>query len=496
MSMNDTPPPYYGFDHQFVGGEWRPGASNHEVDDRNPYDGSALTKLRGASVGDVADAYRAATNAQQEWASTPPRKRAAVMARAAAITLERREEIVATTVKETGCVRLVAEFLWQLGWSILDASASYPARVTGRIVPSESPTEESLVYRKPVGVIAIISPWNAPFNLTMRSLAPALALGNAVVLKPASETPITGGLFHARIFEEAGLPNGVLSVLVGDSEEIGDAVVEDHAAAFISFTGSTGVGRSLFTKVGESSRLKHLGLELGGNAPFVVLDDADLDAAAHALVVSRFLHQGQICMSANRAIVDEKVYDAFVAKVVERTKALAFGDPMDALTVIGPIINRHQVDAIVERIERAKTEGARVVLDGPVTGSQNNIVPPHIFVDVDPCSAIAQEESFGPLLPILKAHDEAHALTLANDTDFGLSASVFTADIERGRQFILCVDAGMGHVNGITVADSEYAAYGGQGNSGIGRFNADWVIDEFTRPQWITVQRGAERLPF
>ncbi|MBR0642724.1 aldehyde dehydrogenase family protein [Plastoroseomonas hellenica] len=496
MTTTDSPSPYEGFDRQFIGGEWRVGSSSHVIEDINPYDGSIITRVQGASANDVEDAYQAALKAQPEWAATPPRERASIMARAAAITLARREEIVAASIQEAGCVRTVAEFLWQLAWSILDASASYPSRVTGQIVPTESITEESLIYRKPVGVIAVISPWNAPINLTMRSLAPALALGNAVVLKPAGDTPVTGGLFHARIFEEAGLPKGVLSVVIGASDEIGDPVVENDAAALVSFTGSTDVGRSLFAKVGGSKRIKRLGLELGGNAPFVVLDDADLDAAAHALVVSRFMHQGQICMSANRAIVDETVFDAFVERVTERARALAPGDPMDAATVIGPIINRHQVEGIIAKINQAKADGARAVLEGPVSGTQGNIIPPHIFVDVEPSYAIAREESFGPLLPMLKARDEAHALALANDTEFGLSASVFTGDLDRGKQFMLKVESGMGHVNGICVADSEYAAYGGEKNSGLGRFNAEWVIGEFTRPHWITVQRGEDRLPF
>jgi len=497
MATTEKPAPYEGFEQQCIGGEWRKGRSAHVVEDVNPYDGSTITRVQGASAEDVSDAYCAARAAQRDWAGAPPRERASIMAHAAAITLARREEIVAATIHEAGCVRKVAEILWQFAWSILDASASYPARVMGQIVPTESRTEESLVYRKPIGVIGIISPWNAPINLTMRSLAPALALGNAVVLKPASDTPVTGGLIHARIFEEAGLPKGVLSVVVGASDEIGDPVVQHDAASLVSFTGSTDVGRGLFAKIGASNRIKQIALELGGNAPFVVLNDADLDAAAHALVVSRFLHQGQICMSANRAIVDERVFDAFVDLVIERTNALSYGDPMDADTVLGPIINRHQVKSILAKVDRAKAQGARAILEGPVSGAQNNIIPPHVFVDVEPSYAIAQEESFGPLLPILKARDDMHALALANDTEFGLSASVFTSDLDRGKQFILKVESGMGHVNGITVADSEYAAYGGEKNSGLGRFNAEWVIDEFTRPHWVTIQRGPnEGMPF
>jgi aldehyde dehydrogenase (NAD+) len=195
-------------------------------------------------------------------------------------------------------------------------------------------------------------------------------------------------------------------------------------------------------------------------------------------------------MSANRAIVDAKIFDRFVDRVVERTKALRSGDPMDPDTVVGPIINQNQVRAVLDKIERTKAQGARALIEGSVTGTQHNIIPPHIFVDVERDFALAQEESFGLLLPILKAKDEADALAIANDTQFGLSSSVFTTDIDRGKRFLLNVESGMGHVNDITVADSEYAAYGGEKNSGLGRFNAEWVIDEFTRPHWITTQRS------
>src|SRR5262245_58468322 len=294
---------------QFIGGAWRDGRSEDVVVDTAPYDGTVLTRLRGASAEDVADAYASAEKAQPAWAATSPRERSAILRRAADIFLARRVEIVDLTIREVGAVRKFAELVTHFAWGQLDTAAGFPARMAGHIMPSDFPGEESFVYRKPLGVIAIIGPWNAPVNLTMRSLAPALALGNAVVLKPSSDTPIAGGFVHAEIFEEAGLPRGVLNVVSGASREIGDAVVTHPAAALVSFTGSTEVGRSLFGKVGASARIKRLALELGGNAPFVVLDDADLEAAADALVVSRFLHQGQICMCANRAIVDARVFD-------------------------------------------------------------------------------------------------------------------------------------------------------------------------------------------
>jgi acyl-CoA reductase-like NAD-dependent aldehyde dehydrogenase len=466
------------------------------IEDTNPFDGSVIARIRGASVEDVSEAYRCAERAQPGWAVSSPRERSTILRRAADLILRRRDEIIEASIREVGGVRKFAEIVWYFAWSILDTASTYPFRAAGQIVPTDSQGEESLVYREPLGVIGIISPWNSPINLTMRSLAPALALGNAVVVKPASDTPITGGLMHARVFEEAGLPKGVLNVVVGASSEIGDAVVTNEAASLVSFTGSTDVGRSLFGKVGASARIKRLDLELGGNAPFVVLEDADLERAAHALVVSRFLHQGQICMSANRAIVDGRVFEAFVEHVVTRVRVLKYGDPKDADTVVGPLTNQVQVNAVVDRIRRAKQQGARALVEGPITGSQRNIIAPHVFVDVQSHYAIAQEESFGPLLPILKAKDDADALAIANDTQFGLSASVFTRDVDRGKRFALAIQSGMGHVNDISVADSEYAAYGGEKNSGIGRFNAEWVIDEFTRPHWITIQREDVTWPF
>lgn len=487
---------YSSYTQQFIGGDWREGRSKETVTDINPYSGKVLTRFQGASVQDVEDAYASAEKAQPGWAAMSPRERSAILRRAADIFMARRDEIIDLTIREVGAVRKFAELVTHFAWGQLDTAVGFPARLSGHIMPTDFPGEESFVYRKPLGVIAIIGPWNAPVNLTMRSLAPALAVGNAVVLKPASDTPIAGGLIHARIFEEAGLPKGVLNVVAGASREIGDAVVTHPAAALVSFTGSTEVGRSLYAKVGASARIKRLALELGGNAPFVILDDADLDRAAQALIVSRFLHQGQICMCANRAIVDARVFDELVERVVTLTRALPDGDPNDPNTVIGPIINRTQVEAVLGRVERAKREGARAVLEGPVRGSQSNVIAPHIFVDVEPHFAIAQEESFGPLLPILKARDEAHALALANDTEYGLSSAVFTRDLDRGRRFMLGVKAGMGHVNSISVADSDYAPYGGERNSGIGRFNAQWVIDEFTRPHWITTQRDPVALPF
>ena len=232
--------------------------------------------------------------------------------------------------------------------------------------------------------------------------------------------------------------------------------------------------------------LKRIALELGGNAPLVILDDADLDLAVELTVMGRFLHQGQICMSTNRVIVDASIYQAYVDKLVKRTQSIVVGDPNKADTLIGPIINQAQVEKIKKIIQQAEQDGAKLIVQSEIKG---NVIPPHIFVDVDPNSSLSKDESFVPVLPIIQAKDEAHALQLANDTDFGLSSAVCTTDYERGVAFALKIDAGMTHINAITVVDQANAPFGGEKNSGLGRFNGQWILEEFTRTHWITVPK-------
>ena len=304
---------------------------------------------------------------------------------------------------------------------------------------------------------------------------------------------MTGGLLLASLYEEAGLPPGLLNVVIGDVADIGDAFTLHPVPKFISFTGSTRVGRHIGELAMRGSRLKRVGLELGGNAPVVVLDDADLDLAVHAAVFGRYLHQGQICMSSNRIIVDASIYDAFVERFVAHVKTLKHGDPDAPDTTIGPIINQRQLDGMLGRIANACAAGARLVLGGEPQGL---VLPPHVFVDVDNDSELAQSELFGPIALILEAQDEADALRMANQTDSGLSSAVFTRDEGRGLRFALQVEAGMTHVNDSSVNDSAHVMFGGEKNSGIGRFNGEWIVAEFTRDHSITVQHTARRYPF
>lgn len=473
-------------DSQFIAGQWREGRSERELVDTNPYDDSTIATIRQASKEDVDEAYRAAEQAQAAWAATAPKDRSAVILRAAEILDERREEIVEWLVKEVGSTTLKANIEISLAIGITREAASFPSRVHGKIFDSNTPGREMRVYRKALGVVGVISPWNFPLHLSQRSVAPALALGNAVVIKPASDSPITGGLLLARIFEEAGLPAGVLSVTVGAGSEIGDAFVAHPVPRLISFTGSTPVGQQVGKVAVSGEHLKKVALELGGNAPLVVLDDANLDAAVGEAIAGSFLHSGQICMSVNRIIVQDAVYDEFVDRFTQAAQGVAFGDPSGEDTLVGPVVNDSQLNSVKDKIELAKQQGARAVVENPIQG---RVIPPHVFVDVTADMEIAREEIFGPVVGILRATDDAHALELANDHVFGLSSSVFTENLDRGLQFAQGVKSGMTFINEMTIQDEAHVAFGGERNSGLGRFNGEWAIEEFTREHTIGVKR-------
>ena len=488
----DTSSSYPNFEMLPLGGEWRKGSSSRMLDVKDPYTGKQLASISMANADDMDAAFRRAQEVQAEWAATGPSARGEIMHRAVAIFDTRKDEIIDWLIREAGSTRLKAEIEWASARAIILESASMPGRAHGRILPSDIPGKESRVYRKPLGVVGVISPWNFPVHLSARSVAPALALGNTVVVKPASDTPITGGLLLARIFEEAGLPAGALSVVVGAGSEIGDAFVMHPVPALISFTGSTPVGRNIGKIATSGEHMKRVSLELGGNSPFVVLADADLDAAVPAAVAGKFLHQGQICMAINRIIVEEPILEEFTSRFVEHVKRVPCGDPSKPETRIGPIINASQLEGLKKKVAEAQEEGAKLLLGGE---PQGNVMPPHVFGNVTPQMKIAREEIFGPLVGIQAARDAEHALELANDTEYGLSSAVFSGDLARGLQFAQRLRAGMAHVNDMPVNDEANAPFGGEKNSGLGRFNGDWAIDEFTTEQWLTVQTTPRQYP-
>ncbi len=458
--------------------------------DCDPWSGQTLAEIPLASVEDLDAAFGAAQLAQRDWASRPPADRAEVMLRAADVLTTRKDEITGWLIRESGGTMAKAELEWSLVRSVLLEAASMPHHVTGTIMPSDIPGKESRVYRQPAGVVSVISPWNFPLQLSNRSVAPALACGNAVVLKPASDTPVTGGLLLARIYEEAGLPPGVLSVAVGASSDIGDAMVSHPVPSVVSFTGSTSVGEGITRIAG----VKRLSLELGGNGPLVVLDDADLEAAVDAAAFGSFFHAGQICMIANRVIVDLAVLDEFVSLFTDRIRSLRAGNPADPATDIGPVINGRQLSSIHDKVQRAVSAGARQLLGGAPSGPAGLLLPPHLLLG-DQDVATAREEVFGPVITVIPAVGEEDALRIANDTEYGLSSAVFTRDLDRGTAFALRVQAGMTHVNDSPVNDDANTAFGGVKASGIGRFGGQWAVSEFTTEHWISVQRGRRRFP-
>ncbi|HLR51465.1 MAG TPA: aldehyde dehydrogenase family protein [Candidatus Avamphibacillus sp.] len=476
---------------QYISGKWRDGTSHTTMENRNPYNGDLIATYQAASIQDLDEAYVAAAKAQKQWQKTNPVAQRTIFDKAFQYIEDNHEDIVDVIIDEIGGTRLKAEFEIGLVKNIIKEASTFPFRMVGKILPSPTDGKENRVYRVPMGVIGVISPFNFPFFLSMKSVAPALAAGNGVVLKPHEHTIITGGTMIAKIFEKAGLPKGLLNVVTTEISEIGDHFVEHPIPRAISFTGSTKVGQHIGSVAAKN--LKEIQLELGGNSALVVLDDADIDLAVSAAVFSRFTHQGQICMSANRLIVHEKVYDEFVEKYVEKVSNLTCGDPRNSNTIIGPLINERQVENTITLIEKGIEEGANPIVKGEVEG---NVVKPVVFTDVTPKMAITKEELFAPVVSIMKASSDEEILSITNDTAYGLSGAVHTRDIERGAELAKQMDTGMIHINDGTINDEPNVAFGGMKNSGIGRLNGEWSLDAFTTTKWISVQHDKIEYPY
>ncbi|WP_037850518.1 aldehyde dehydrogenase family protein [Streptomyces sp. NRRL S-340] len=476
---------------QYIDGEWRQGTGSWDIIDFNPYDGEKLASITIATADEVDEAYRAAARAQKQWAATNPYARRAVFEKALRLVEEREQEITEVITAELGGTHLKAAFELHLVKEFLRESVHLALAPEGRILPSPSDGKENRVYRVPVGVVGVISPFNFPFLLSVKSVAPALALGNGVVLKPHQNTPVAGGTLVAKIFEDAGLPGGLLNVVVTDIAEIGDAFIEHPVPKLISFTGSDKVGRHVATVC--AAHFKRTVLELGGNSAIVVLDDADLDYAVDAAVFSRYVHQGQVCMAANRVLVDRSIAGAFTEKFVAKVKSLKVGDPRDPQTVIGPVINSAQANAVSGVVEQALAEGATALVRGTTT---DNLVAPSVLTDVPAGSALLRQEVFGPVAFLIPFDGEEEAVRIVNDTPYGLSGAVHTGDIERGVAFAKRIDTGMFHVNDGTVHDEPLVPFGGEKHSGIGRLNGETTVDAFTTVKWISVQHGRSGFPF
>jgi aldehyde dehydrogenase (NAD+) len=476
---------------QFIDGDWRPGSGSWDIIDFNPYNGEKLAAVTVATADEIDEAYRAAERAQPAWAATNPYSRRLVFERAIRIVEESEQEITEAIIAELGGTRLKAAFEIHLAKEFLREAIQLALRAEGRIVPSPVDGKENRVYREPVGVVGVVSPFNFPFLLSLKSVAPALALGNAVVLKPHQNTPVCGGALVAKVLEEAGLPAGLLNVVITDIAEVGDALIAHPVPKVISFTGSDKVGRHVATVA--ASHFKRSILELGGNSAFIVLDDADLDYAVDAAVFSRYVHHGQVCMAANRILVDRTVAEEFTEKFVAKVKTLKVGDPEDPGTHIGPLINASQAESVMGVVEQAVAGGARALLHGEADG---NLVAPSVLTDLPPDAPALREEIFGPVALIIPVDGEDEAVRVANDTPYGLGGAVHTGDVDRGVRLARRIETGMVHINDSTVADEPIVPFGGEKHSGLGRLNGEQMVESFTTTKWISIQHGRSGFPF
>lgn len=468
---------------------WNPGSgAAREV--REPATGRPLLTIAESTVEDVRRATAAAAAAQPAWAETNYQERAAVLRRAAEIYEAHRPEFGTWTQRETGAHRNKVHHEQSFTAQELLAASTMPSQPIGSLLPSAQSGRLSMARRVPVGVIGAITPWNSPSVLGMRVIAPALALGNAVVLKPDPQTPVCGAAVFAAVLKEAGLPDGLLQVVIGDAE-VGEALVTDPNVAMVSFTGSTEAGRRVGSLAG--GLLKKVSLELGGNNALVICDDADLEAAASAGAYASFQFQGQVCFAVGRHIVQRSVADEYVELLSTRARRLRLGDPYRDEVDLGPLVNEQQLGRVDGIVQRSVTGGARVAEGATHDGL---FYRPTVLADVTTDMPAWTDEIFGPVAPVVTFDADDEAVALANSSEYGLAAGVYSRSISRGLAIANRIRAGMVHVNDQTINDESIIPFGGMGMSGNGgRFGGEANYEAFTEWQWVTVRDEPKSFP-
>lgn len=468
---------------------WHPGTgAPREV--REPATGRSLISLELSTVDDVHRAAEAAAVAQRSWAETTHQERAEILRRAAEIYEAHRPEFGSWTQRETGAHHNKMHHEQNFTTQELLNAAAMTSQPIGSLLPSAVSGRMSIVRRVPVGVVGAITPWNSPSVLGMRVVAPALALGNAVILKPDPQTPVCGGAMFASILKEAGLPDGLLQIVIGDAE-VGEALVTDPNVSMVSFTGSTEVGRLVGSLAG--GLLKKVSLELGGNNPLVICDDADLEAAASAGAYASFQFQGQVCFAVGRHIVHRSVADAYADLLATRARRLTTGDPYREEVDLGPIVNEQQLARVDGIVRRSVDGGARLVEGGTHDGL---FYRPTVLADVKTDLPVWTDETFGPVAPIVTFETDDEAVELANSSQYGLAAGVYSRSISRGLSIANRIHAGMVHVNDQTVNDEAIIPFGGVGLSGNGsRFGGEANYEAFTEWQWVTIRDEGKSFP-
>ncbi|MGW9111707.1 aldehyde dehydrogenase [Microbacterium sp. NPDC055683] len=480
--------------HLIIDNETRDAREGRIFARRNPLTGAVVSEGAAASVEDALDAVESAASAFPAWSTTGPSERRNIMLKAADIIERRAGEFIEAMMAEVGAAQLWAGFNVFLTSQLLREAAGLATQIQGETIPTDKPGTLSMTFRQPAGVVLSMAPWNGAGVLAARAIAYPIVCGNTVVFRASETSPRTHAII-AEVMHEAGLPAGVLNFLTNapeDADRVVEAIIAHPSVRRVNFTGSTAVGRIIAEKAAR--HLTPVLLELGGKAPLVVLDDADIDGAVNAAVFGSFMYQGQICMSTERFVVDESVADEFVEKFVARTRTLPSGDPLtDPNCIVGPMIRPESGDRINGLIDDAVAKGASVVVGGPAAGAAMDAT---IIDHVTPEMSIYDQETFGPITTIVRVSGLDEAIRVANDTEYGLAAAVFGRDTSRAIQAALRIDAGHVHVNGATVQNEAQAPYGGVKASGYGRFDGRAVINEFTDLKWITVEPADQQYPF
>lgn len=458
----------------------------------SPITGRVASTARAMSACEAKEVADRAAAAFPSWATAGPSSRRDLLTRAAEVLERRRDQFVQAMMDETGSTAGWAIFNLTLAVGMTREAAALTTRVAGEVIPSDKPGCLAMTVREPVGVVLGIAPWNAPIILGVRAIAAPLACGNSVILKASELCPRTHELI-VEAFTEAGFPADVVNVVTNAREAASDvvgALIDHPAVRRINFTGSTAVGRTIAKRCAE--HLKPCLLELGGKAPLIILEDANLDLAVRAAAFGAFMNQGQICMSTERIIPVRAIAEEFALRFAQKARSMAAGDPREGQTPLGAVIDRRTVDHVNGLIEDALSHGAAVLAGGK---AESLLMPATVVDRVTPSMRLYRDESFGPVVAIIRAEDEGDAIRLANDSDYGLSAAVFTSDTARGLRVARQIRSGMCHINGPTVHDEPQMPFGGLGASGYGRFGGMAGIDQFTELRWITMETAPGHFP-
>ncbi len=476
----------------FIAGEHRDAASGAVYQRVDPVTGEAAIEASAAAAADAVAAVDAAQAAFAQWSATGPGERRELLLKAADIMDSKAGEFIRLMTAETGATAPWGGFNTMFAAKILREAAAMTTQISGEVIPSDKPGSLAMGIRQPAGVCVGIAPWNAPVILGTRAVAMPLACGNTVILKSSELCPGTHALI-GEVLDEAGLPKGVVNVISNapaDAAEVVEALIAHPAVKRINFTGSSRVGKIIAKLAAE--QLKPVLLELGGKAPLIVLDDADVDAAVNAAAFGAYMNQGQICMSTERIIVDAKIADEFVAKLSAKAKALPAGDPRGHV-VLGSLVTPEAAARVQEMVDDAVSKGASLVAGGTREGS---IMAATLVDNVTPEMRIYSEESFGPAKSVIRVNGDEEAIRVANDTEYGLSSAVFSSNVERAMAVARRIESGICHINGPTVHDEAQMPFGGVKASGYGRFGGRAAIAEFTDLRWITIEDPHQHYPF